>query len=139
MELGLEDECDLKLFDSYEPMMTSKAKAIDLLMNMQQLRYVNFDSDLGTVGFTASGLDWLKQNMDKMDYYIKLHGITLASFGPMACYVECLYKDMVDKGFLNLNEYSILDSKLKINEVGQVVTDMNEVVFTEKAEGDIDA
>ena len=136
--MELEDECDLKLFDTYEPMVTSKGKAIDLLMNMQQLRYVNFDSDLGTVGFTASGLDWLKRNIDKMEYYVKLHGITLESFGAMGCYVEGLFRDMSDKGFLNLNEYSILDSKVKINEVGQVVVDMNEVVFTEKAEGDIE-
>jgi len=139
MMMDVEDECDLKLFDSYEPMITTKAKMINLLMNMQELRYVNFNSDMGTVGFTGSGLDWLKRNMDKMDYYIKLNKVELASFGPMAHYVECLYKDLADKGFLNLNEYPILDSGLKINEMGQVVEDMNEIRFTEKADGDIQA
>lgn len=139
MELELEDECDLKLFDSYEPISTTNDKLINLLMNMNDLRYVNFCSDMGTVGFTESGLNWLKKNMDKLDYYVKLYKMNLGNFGPMTSYVDYLFKDMSDKGFLDLNEYQILDSKLKINEVGELVEDMNEVTFIEKAPGDISA
>ena len=137
--ISLKDGCDLKLFGTFEPRMTSVEKAMNFVMSMHELAYISFDSEFGTMKFNESGLDYLKKHGDEIKFFIKKNGLTLSSFGPMAGYMIGLFKDLNKDGFESLNdEYDILDSDKKMDITGTIVTDMNKVVFTKKAPGDIE-
>ena len=131
-----DDECDLKLFDSYEPCMLKINKAIQLMLNMRELGYIDFDSEIQTLQFTNPGLKYIRNHGDSIKYYIQKYNLTLDSFGPMVGYMAKMFDQMNEHKFMNLSAYPTLETTYKINELGEIVEDMNEIVFSEKAPGE---
>ena len=140
LKLDLDDDYDLELFGTHEYASSSSVnKAMMLIMNMQDLGYIDFDSEIQTMQFTNPGIQYLKNHGNKIKYYIEKNNITLQDFGPMVGYMEGLFKNNEAPKFLNLSAYPILDCDYKLNELGEVEMNMNNVVFKEKAPGDLQA
>ena len=134
-----DDDCDIDLFGSYSPEMTKTQKAIDLLTNMQDLKYIDFNSEIQTMQFTNPGLAYLKHHGDTIKYYIQKYNLTLDSFGPMTGYMDGLFRDLHKYEIMSLSPYPILDCNYTVNELGEIVEDMNTIEFSEKAPGDMEA
>jgi hypothetical protein len=119
---AFDDECGIRMFGSYEPHVSKLNKGMQLLLCMQELDLIKYDSEIQQLRFTTPGLNHLMNGCHQMKMFINRYDLQAEDFGIPSEQMSGLLQ-------------TINDSDQTVNELGETVDDYNEMEFN-KAPGE---
>jgi len=134
MLASTESRNELQLFG--ESTNTRFSALAQTIIDMRELKYINYDSEIQQLKFTDAGINYLKTHGQAMQKRLQQYDIDLSKI-PLNILPRIGF-NIGNNGFKKLPIlYPVLNVAVKRNELGHTTVDYNSVEFTKKASGEI--